>query len=119
MCQAQGKSGRHLRLVLNALSVWNAVRAYGVFQHLTVSDMTVGNVTWLVMESMIHSGEGDIYSVLKGNIFRHRRPELPTSLLLCLIDFFLGQKMPVKEYTLSARRDQLFHGFGTGLSMDL
>lgn len=49
-CQAQGKSGRHLPFMLNALSVWNAVRAYGVFQPLTASDMTADNVTWLVMQ---------------------------------------------------------------------
>lgn len=50
MCQAQGKSGRHLDFVLNPLSVWNAVQAYGAFQHATVSDMTVDNVTWLVLQ---------------------------------------------------------------------
>lgn len=50
MCQAQGKSGRHLGFVLNPLSVWDAVQAYGVFQHAAVSDMTVDNVTWLVLQ---------------------------------------------------------------------
>lgn len=50
MCQAKGKSVRHLHFMLSALSVWNAAQAYGVFQHSAVSDMAVGNVTWLTMQ---------------------------------------------------------------------
>lgn len=50
MCQAKGKSVRLLHFMLNALTIWSAMRVYGVFQHLTVSDVTAGNVTRLVMQ---------------------------------------------------------------------